>query len=138
MCWVLINHPYNIKEIHSGSARDKVITMCLVLVKIYGNNPKKLLNKIIENNEININVLPLKGELIKILNSKWRVLIILNQSILYREGITQNIDGININPKKVLIQFKERLNIVVDGSNTLNRFVIIFKENYFYYYYYYY
>jgi hypothetical protein len=28
-------------------------------VKIYGNNPIKLLNKIIENNEIKINVVPL-------------------------------------------------------------------------------
>jgi hypothetical protein len=30
-----------------------------VLVKIYGNNPKKLLNKIIENNEIKIKEHPL-------------------------------------------------------------------------------
>lgn len=114
--------------------------MWLVLVKIYGNSPKKLLNKIIENKEININVLPLKGELIKILNSKWRVLIILNHINEYREGIIQNIDGININPKKVLIQFKERLNIVVEGSNTLNRLVIIFMKSCFYnlYHYYYY
>jgi len=56
--------------IHKGKARDNVIIKCLVPVKIYGNNPKKLLKTIIENNEINIKVLPLILLLpIKTLNS---------------------------------------------------------------------
>jgi hypothetical protein len=32
---------------------------CIVLVKINGNSPRKSLNRINENSEININVLPL-------------------------------------------------------------------------------
>jgi hypothetical protein len=55
---VLLIHPYSIKVNHKGSARDKDIVKCLVLVKIYGNKPIKLLNKIIENREINIKVIP--------------------------------------------------------------------------------
>lgn len=48
-----------------------------MLVKIYGNNPKKLLNNTNENKEIKINVEPFKllGP-IKVLNSKCNLLII--------------------------------------------------------------
>jgi len=56
---VFIIHPNNIKAIHNGRDKDKFIVICLVLVKIYGNIPKKLLNKINKNNEIKINVDPL-------------------------------------------------------------------------------
>ena len=34
MCWVWFHQPKIIKDAHKGSARDKVITICLVLVKI--------------------------------------------------------------------------------------------------------
>ncbi len=101
--------------------------MWLELVKIYGNNPKKLLNKIIENKAINIKVLPLNFELIRILNSLWSLIIIWAQIKLNREGINQNIDGINKIPKKVLNQFNDKFNIEVEGSNTENKLVIIFK-----------
>lgn len=90
MCWVWLIHPYNINLSHKGRAKDKDIVKCLVLVKIYGNNPRKLLNKIIENKEININVLPLCPVVPnKVLNSLWRVNKILFQIILWREGIIQ-------------------------------------------------
>nr|AFK42691.1 unknown [Lotus japonicus] len=36
----------------------------------------------------------------------------------------------------VLIQFRDKLNKVVDGSKTLNRLVIIFKKILFYFYFY--
>jgi hypothetical protein len=42
-------------------------------------------------------------------------------------GINQKEAGINKRPKKVLNQFKERFKIVVLGSNTEKRFVIIFN-----------
>jgi hypothetical protein len=42
---------------------------CLVLVKINGNNPRKLLNRIRENSDINMNVLPLILSPRSVLNS---------------------------------------------------------------------
>lgn len=60
MWFVFLIHPYNINLSHRGIDKDKDIVKCLVLVKIYGNNPKKLLKKIKKNNEIKINVDPLK------------------------------------------------------------------------------
>jgi len=34
ICWVLLNHPNIIKLSHKGKAKDSVIVICLVLVKI--------------------------------------------------------------------------------------------------------
>lgn len=128
ICCVLLIHPNNMNLNHRGRARERVIDMWLVLVKIYGNRPKKLLNTIIANNEIKIKVLPLiLSDLIRILNSKWRVLMILNQINLRRLGINQNIVGIRIHPINVLIQFNEIDIILVDGSKEEKRFVIIFN-----------
>lgn len=59
ICFVLLIHPKNIKLSQRGSANDKVSVIWLVLVKIYGNNPKKLLKRMNVNNEMNINVVPL-------------------------------------------------------------------------------
>jgi hypothetical protein len=44
-----------------------------------------------------------------------------------REGINQYIDGIINRPKNVLIQFRDMLKMVVEGSKTENKLVIIFK-----------
>lgn len=128
ICWVLLVHPYNIKHSHKGRANVKVKVKWLVLVKIYGNNPIKLLNRIIENKEINIKVDPFDpiGPN-RVLNSLWRVNKILFQKIWYREGINQYIDGIIKIPIKVLNQLSERLKILDDGSNTENKLVIIFN-----------
>jgi len=51
-------------------AKDKVRMICLVLVKIYGNKPRKLLNKIKKNKEHKIDDPP-EGNIliIKSLNS---------------------------------------------------------------------
>lgn len=59
ICFVLLIHPKNINLNQRGRAKESVKVMWLVLVKIYGNNPKKLLNKIKVNREINIKVVPL-------------------------------------------------------------------------------
>jgi hypothetical protein len=56
MWFVLLIHPKNINLSHKGRAKDSVKVRCLVLVKIYGNSPKKLLKRIKVNKEINIKV----------------------------------------------------------------------------------
>jgi hypothetical protein len=55
-------HQCHINELtltHKCSASVNVIVKCLVLVKINGNNPKKLLNWINEKSKLNIKFLPL-------------------------------------------------------------------------------
>jgi hypothetical protein len=113
---------------HKGRAKESVIVIWLVLVKIYGNSPKKLLNKIKEKREINIKVVPLNLEIPNnVLNSKCKVKKILFQNMELREGKNQNNIGKNIIPNIVLIQFKEKLRILVEGSKIENRFIIIFN-----------
>jgi hypothetical protein len=41
--------------------------------------------------------------------------------------MSQNIDGIINNPKNVLSQLRDKLKILDEGSNTENKFVIIFS-----------
>lgn len=90
ICWELLIHPYNINLNHKGSEIDNDRIKWLVLVKIYGNNPKKLLNKIKENIETKIKVDPLNLFVpSKILNSLWRVFKIKFQIIKNRLGINQ-------------------------------------------------
>ena len=48
-------HPNNINLIRKGRAKVSVSVRCLVLVKIYGNNPRKLFIKIIRNNDVKMN-----------------------------------------------------------------------------------
>lgn len=128
ICWVWLIHPYNIKLNHKGKAKAKVKVKWLVLVKIYGNKPKKLLNIIKENKEINIKVLPLCPDgPSKVLNSLCKVNKILFQTTWNRFGNSQKEAGIKNNPKKVLNQLSDKFKIVVDGSNTENKFVIIFN-----------
>lgn len=128
ICWVLFNHPNIIKESHKGKAKVRVKVKWLVLVKIYGNNPIKLLNKIIENKETKIKVDPfgLIGPS-KVLNSLCKEIRIIFQIILYREGINQYKDGIIKIPKKVLNQLRDKLKILEEGSKTENKLLIIFS-----------
>lgn len=128
ICLVLLIQPNNMNLIHSGRARASVIVICLVLVKMYGNNPRKLLNKIKEKREINIKVVPLNLEIPnKVLNSKCNVKKILFQNIKFRDGRNQNNIGKNIIPNIVLSQFKEKLKMFVEGSKIENKFIIIFS-----------
>lgn len=81
-----------------------------------------------ENSEIKIKVLPLWLKVPnKVLNSVCKVLIILIQININRDGINQKEIGIISNPKNVLIQFNDKLKILVDGSNVENKLVIIFN-----------
>lgn len=116
------------KANHKGKDNERVRVKWLVLVKIYGNNPMKLLNIIIENRAIKIREDPLDPIGSKrILISLWRVIIILFQKMWNREGKSQYIEGIIKIPKNVLNQFNDMLKILDVGSNTENKFVIIFK-----------
>ena len=45
--------------IHRGRAKVNVSVKCLVLVKMYGNSPKKLFVRIIRNNDVKMNKFPL-------------------------------------------------------------------------------
>ena len=45
--------------IHRGRARVNVSVRCLVLVKMYGNSPRKLFIRIIRNSDVKINEFPL-------------------------------------------------------------------------------
>jgi hypothetical protein len=113
--------------------------MWLVLVKIYGRRPKKLLNKIKVKRDKNINVVPLNLEIPKrVLNSLCKVEKILFQNINTRVGINQNIVGKNKIPRNVLNQFNEKLKIFVEGSKIENKFIIIFNliKNIYYLYFY--
>lgn len=63
----------------------------------------------------------------------WRVIKILFQKTLNRDGKNQNTIGKNKIPKNELSQFKDKLKIVVEGSKIENKFIIIFKlKKYFY------
>jgi hypothetical protein len=83
-----------------GSARVTVIVKCLAFVKMYGNSPKELLNKINENREMKINVLfsflPISGlnSLCNFVSRRFRI-------IVYRDGVNHILIGINITQLKM-------------------------------------
>jgi len=47
-------HSNNIYLIHRGRAAISVSVRCLVLVKMYGNNPRKLFIKVMRNNDVRV------------------------------------------------------------------------------------
>ena len=61
------------------------------------------------------------------LNSLWRVKVISLQHNDQREGEAQKRYGINSKPKKVEIQFNDKLKILEAGSKIENKLAIIFK-----------
>ena len=56
---VFLIHPNSINLIHKGRAKVNVSVRCLVLVKMYGNCPRKLFIKIIRNSDVKMNEFPL-------------------------------------------------------------------------------
>lgn len=101
---------------------------CLDLVKMYGKRPRKLLNKINENKEINIKDLPKFFFLGKsVLNSLCNLFNNKFHRTNLRLGISQNESGKTVKPSMVLIQFNDKLKILHVGSNDEKRFVIIFS-----------
>lgn len=128
ICWVWLIHPNSIKAIQRGRERDRVIVKWLELVKMYGRSPKKLLNTISLKSDTNI-IVTLEFLAPKsVLNSRCKVVDNLNHKRDHRDGMAQNSKGIKIIPKKVDNQFKDKFMIEEVGSNTENRFVIIFNS----------
>lgn len=118
-------HPNSINETQRGRARDSVISMWLVEVKMYGMSPMVLFNMMNRNRVTNNMFVPLA--FISILNSLWRDPVSVGNNMFVREGESQNIEGITSRPIIELIQFNWRDIIEEEGSNTENRLVIIFR-----------
>ena len=122
-------HPNNINLIHRGRAKVNVRVKCLVLVKMYGNNPRKLFVRIIRNSDVRMNEFPLFSfPFLRIVFISWCNLFIKSLTIiLFREGISQILDEINKSPVAVLVQFSGKLLISVVGSKIENKFLITFS-----------
>lgn len=122
-------HPNNINLTHNGKASVRVNVRCLVLVKMYGNNPRKLFIRIIRNREVRMNEFPLFSfPFLKIVFISWCSLFISRLIIiLFRDGINHILVGISSNPIAVLVQFSGNLLISVVGSKIENRFLITFR-----------
>src|SRR5215468_5937019 len=129
MWLVFLIHPNSINLTHSGKASVKVSVKCLVLVKMYGNNPRKLFIRIIRNREVKMNEFPLFSfPFLRIVFISWCNLFISRLIIiLFRDGINQILVGISSNPIAVLVQFSGSLLISVVGSKIENRFLITFS-----------
>lgn len=124
--WDLFIHPNIINLNHIGNAKVRVNTICLLLVKIYGNNPIMLLYKININNLMIINLIPLDFIPNNILNSLYKILHSFWLILDSRLGNSQYIDGKIINPINVLDQFSD-IFMLVAGSKVENKFAIIFN-----------
>ena len=122
-------HPYSINVIHKGNAKVSVSVKCLVLVKIYGNSPKKLFARIIRNSDVKMNEFPLFSfPFLRIVFISWCNLFISSLIIiLFRDGISQILVGIRSRPIAVLVQFSDRLLISVVGSKIENNFLSNFS-----------
>jgi hypothetical protein len=125
---MLLIHPNSMKLNHDGSASVKVIVRWLVLVKTYGNSPRKLLNRINENGDTNRNVPPLFFLFfpISVLNSLCSFVINEFHAIVCREGTNHILVGMSVSPIMVPSQLSGN-GVLVDGSNTEKRLLIIFN-----------
>jgi hypothetical protein len=126
---VFLIHPNSINLIHKGNASVSVSVRWLVLVKMYGNSPRKLFARIIKNSEVRMNEFPLFSfPFLKIVFISWCNLFISRLTIiLFREGINQILVGIKSSPIAVLVQFSDMFLISVVGSKIENRFLITFS-----------
>jgi hypothetical protein len=116
MWFVLLIHPKIMNLTHKGSTSVNVIVKCLVLVKIYGNSPRKLLNRINKNSDTNKKVLPFLFLLLprRFLNSLCSFVINIFHTIRCRLGISHILVGMNISPRKVLVQLIGIFVVLVD------------------------
>jgi len=129
MWLVFLIHPNSMNLTHRGKARVSVRIRCLVLVKMYGNSPKKLFIRIMRNRDVRMNEFPLFSfPFLRIVFISWCSLFISKLTImLFREGISQILVGISSSPVAVLVQFNGRLLISVVGSKIENKFLITFS-----------
>ena len=100
----------NINLIHKGRAKVSVSVKCLVLVKMFGNNPRKLSVRVMRNSDVRMNEFPLFSfPFLRIVFISWCSLFISSLTvILFRDGVNQILDGISKSPVVVLVQFSGR------------------------------
>jgi hypothetical protein len=129
MWFILLVHPNSINLSHKGRASVMVSTKCLVLVKMYGNSPKKLFIRIIVKREMKMNEFPLFFfplprivfiSLCSLFNSRF-------VAMLFRDGMSHILVEMMRIPMIVLVQFIGILMFSVVGSKIENRLVIIFN-----------
>lgn len=108
----------------SDSARERENIICLEAVKINGNNPRKLLNKInLNKDKMIIELGEFFFKIVKI--SDKSDLNINENNIVNREWFCQKNEGKIISPSDTDIQLMGRFKILDDGSKIENKFVII-------------
>jgi hypothetical protein len=125
ICLEKLTQPTSIKDSHIGRARVKVTTIWLVLVKIYGNKPIKLLVRIKMSKLVKTKILPGWDPGPKrIFTSENKVVFILETIIMKKLGATQKINGTTVNKMNMLNQ----LDIMEEeqGSKLENRLFIMF------------
>jgi hypothetical protein len=107
----------------------ELVLKCLVLVKMYGNSPRKLFIRIIRSSKFKINEFPLFSfPFLRVVFISWCSLFINKFTIiLFQERINQILVGINSSPIVVLVEFNGILLICVVGSKIENRFLITFS-----------
>lgn len=115
----------SIIEIHIDNDNDKEKLKCLEAVKIYGNNPIRLLIRIKVNKLIKI-IKFLREYLMIILNSLIKNLKIIFHIIINRDGMSQYWYGKIKIIRNILSQFSENF-ILVEGSKIENKFIIMFN-----------
>jgi hypothetical protein len=93
---------------HRGSANVNVSVKCLVLVKMYGNRPRKLFVRIIRNREVKMNEFPLLILLfLEIVFISWCILFIrILIFMLLRDGTSHILVGISISPMIIKINLR--------------------------------
>lgn len=98
---------------------------------MYGNSPTKLFIKIMRNSEVKINEFTLFWfPFLRIVFIHLCSLFISSLIImLFRDGISYILVGINNSPMVALVQFRGSLLISVVGSNIENKFLIVFSRS---------
>jgi len=124
---VLMIHPWSINLNHRGRDKESLILRCLEEVKRYGKSPKKLFirikPKIVTNRNWVLLIFVLLRRDLNSLEIDISIVFSLHKRRLFFKNKGEEIIKRNI---KDLIQFKEVLK-EVEGSNTENRFLIIFN-----------
>ena len=102
-------HPTRIKATHRGSDRVKVTAMCLEAVKMNGNKPIKLFNRMKTNSEKNSILLPAALPSPKsVLISKNKVFLIFEKIKEFKVGVNQNRGGMMTKQISSLSQLEVR------------------------------
>jgi hypothetical protein len=100
---VFLIHPNNINLNHNGRANVRVSVKCLVLVKMYGNSPRKIVVKIIRNSAVKINKFPsFSFPFIKSFLFLGLVYLLINHLIL---GRNMQRGVVEINVSNIKVQF---------------------------------